>query len=295
MNNDQKLLKGEEAQKVLGEILESERKSRSLTFPAHTGAQGYFRDGAKYVAFDNSSNDCWVEEFKNKENAKAWLRGEISAEDSYQREKPVGLMDDIILTKDSFKDLMYPYGSEVVRDLPPNLHFDEDGELFIRMEFHDGFAYDTNPHGYGFFDRVALYYPTMEEVKREPSMIKAIQDYTGRVEVTPYDVALKFGQASRMRCPDYRYNSAKRAVVERVIDPSAIAFTESQRKAIELAADCGGFWNRPRGKDFFYDALFCNSERVMGDVPRAWKADVTAELRELAQGKVRGESRGLHL
>lgn len=51
----QQLLTGEEAQKVLGEILESERRSRSLTFPAHTGAQGYFRDGAKYVAFDNRS------------------------------------------------------------------------------------------------------------------------------------------------------------------------------------------------------------------------------------------------
>ena len=49
------LLTGEEAQKILGEILESERRSRSLTFPAHTGAQGYFRDGAKYVAFDNST------------------------------------------------------------------------------------------------------------------------------------------------------------------------------------------------------------------------------------------------
>lgn len=51
----QQLLSGEEAQKVLGEILESERRSRSLTFPAHTGAQGYFRDGAKYVAFDTEA------------------------------------------------------------------------------------------------------------------------------------------------------------------------------------------------------------------------------------------------
>ena len=51
----QQLLTGEEAQKVLGEILESERRSRSLTFPAHTGAQGYFRDGAKYVAFDTEA------------------------------------------------------------------------------------------------------------------------------------------------------------------------------------------------------------------------------------------------
>ena len=38
----QELLTGKEAQKVLGEILESERRSRSLTYPAHTGARGFF-------------------------------------------------------------------------------------------------------------------------------------------------------------------------------------------------------------------------------------------------------------
>ena len=58
------ILTGKEAQRVLGEILESERKSRSLTYPAHTGAVGFFYEKPKFVAFDNSSNDCWVEEFK---------------------------------------------------------------------------------------------------------------------------------------------------------------------------------------------------------------------------------------
>ena len=38
------VLTGEEARKVLGEILESERKSPRLEFPAHIGAVGYFRD-----------------------------------------------------------------------------------------------------------------------------------------------------------------------------------------------------------------------------------------------------------
>ena len=82
----QQLLTGEEAQKVLGEILESERRSRSLTFPAHTGAQGYFRDGAKYVAFDNSTNDCWVEEFRTKTGAEKWCRGLMDTDQVHEFE-----------------------------------------------------------------------------------------------------------------------------------------------------------------------------------------------------------------
>jgi sugar/nucleoside kinase (ribokinase family) len=54
-------------------------------------------------------------------------------------------------------------------------------------------------------DRVGLYYPTMEEVLADPEKTRAVQRYTGRTEITPFDVALKYGQASRMRCPDYRY------------------------------------------------------------------------------------------
>ena len=480
MNNDQKLLKGEEAQKVLGEILESERKSRSLTFPAHTGAQGYFRDKATkvFVAFDNSNNDCWVDEFKTQVGAEKWCRGLMDTDQVRELEKvllqdrkrstvlrkecveiakqlngrssggdsdgvayffdkpfiasfteddrcgwqhhfseeekvlgvyfsdnrlmpadfvilqrgnridgeqlpyfslalysqlvsamknlaehpglarshsirvmdndsnrdftlaevvpsarkgvmpcamqgvphfqtfyhaleysrqrlfsqlgikcselecPKGPVERIILNRDSFP-VLHGKGLSSVDSLPPYVRFDENGEFSIEMEFHDGFAYDTNPHGLGFYDRVALYYPTLEEC--DDSMRKAIQDYTGREEITPFDVALKYGQASRMRCPDSRYETAKRAVVERTVDPSARAFTQEQRQAIELAADCGGYYMRPKGRDFFYDVLFSNAEKDMGNVPRAWKADVTAELRELAQGKVRGESRGLHL
>jgi hypothetical protein len=112
--------------------------------------------------------------------------------------------------------------------------------------------------------------------------------------VTPFDVALKFGQASRMRCPDYRYDVAKKALVERTTDPSAKEFSPEQRKAIELAADCGGFYLRPKGRDFFYEVLFSNSERAMGNIPDAWKADVKAELRGLARGEVRDVSVGLH-
>jgi hypothetical protein len=64
--------------------------------------------------------------------------------------------------------------------------------------------------------------------------------------------------------------------------------------AIELAADCGGYYDKPKGREMFYDALFCNAEPRMGNIPRAWKADVTAELRELSRGEVRNTRRGLH-
>ena len=160
------------------------------------------------------------------------------------------------------------------------------------MEFHDGFAYDTNPRGLGFYDRVALYYPTIEDCDRY--MQKCIRDYTGRDEITPFDVALKYGQASRMRCPDYRYEEAKRALVQRTTDPSARAFSPEQVKALELAANSGGYYDSPKGKAFFYDVLFSNSEPALKDVPDAWKADAKAELRELARGEVRDMSVGLH-
>ena len=472
-----KVLTGEEAKKVLDEILESERKSRSLTFPAHTGATGFFYEKPRYVAFDNSSNDCWVEEFRTATGARKWCQGLLSTdqvnelEDKILRDRqlsrdcrtkcielarqlngrgsggdsdgvayfvdkpfmvsftedelsdwtnrfseqekvvgvyfsdnrivpadfvilqrgnridaeqfpyhglsfysqlssvmkmladdpkcakshsvrvldndsrrdftlaevvplekkgvqpnkkndsphfetflhaleysrrqllsesgvsfselecPKGYVATILLSKDTFP-VLNGKGLSDVDSLPPGVKFDKNGEFAIEMEFHDGFAYDLNPHGYGFFDRVALYYPTLEECDK--TMQKHIRDYTGRDEITPFDVALKYGQASRMRCPDYRMEAAKKAVIDRATDPSARAFTPEQRKAIELAADCGGYFDRPKGRAFFYDGVFCNSEKAMGNIPRVWKADVKAELRDLAKGEKRSQGRGMH-
>ena len=471
------ILTGKEARKVLGEILESERKSRSLTFPAHTGARGYFYEKPKFVAFDNSSNDCWVEEFRTKLGAEKWCEGHLSTdqvsdlEDGIMRDRqlsneyrkecrdiaiqlngrasggdsdgvayfldkpfiitftademsegwdrmrfseeetvlgayfsdnrivpadfvilqrgnridaeqmphfglslyrqmadvmkefaekpekarihsirvmdndssrdftlaavnkainpsalkdtphfetflhaleysrrqlltkagvrcqemecPKGYVSAIILNERSFP-LLHKEGLPAGQSCPPYVKFDSNGEFTLDMEFHDGFAYDLNPHGLGFYDRVALYYPTLEEVHADPEKLRAVQKYTGRTEVTPFDVALKYGQVSRMRCPDYRYEAAKQTVVERAACPSARKFTPGQRKAIELAADCGGYYDRPKGRDFFYDALFCNAEPKMGNVLRVRKADVKAELRELARGEERNTRKGLH-
>ena len=35
--------------------------------------RGYFIDDNTWVAFDNTSGNCWVEEFKNEETAICWL------------------------------------------------------------------------------------------------------------------------------------------------------------------------------------------------------------------------------
>ena len=74
----------DEARRIYDEILESERTSRKLVFPAHTGALGVFEEEGKYVAFDNTTNDCWVEEFWNENIAYSWVRGEMSADDAHE-------------------------------------------------------------------------------------------------------------------------------------------------------------------------------------------------------------------
>lgn len=77
---------GKEARRIYDEILESEHTSRELVFPAHTGALGVFEDGENYVAFDNSSNDCWVEDFRSEAIALSWVRGELTAEQAHKED-----------------------------------------------------------------------------------------------------------------------------------------------------------------------------------------------------------------
>ena len=40
----------------------------------------YCKDGNKYVGVDNTTNDCWVEEFDNEKDVRRWLLG-IEKED----------------------------------------------------------------------------------------------------------------------------------------------------------------------------------------------------------------------
>ena len=185
--------------------------------------------------------------------------------------------------------------------LPPHVEFDENGEMAIDMQFHDGYAFETNPHGLGMYDRIALYYPTIVEVAKSPEMQDEIEDYTGRrwaegsKQEQIYDIALKFGEAGRLKCPQERFDAAVKAIVERAADPSAKAFTPEQREKVQLAAACNGemFYAPGSFREVFYDSLFSHAQQQMQRVPIAWANDAHQELRELAHDEVRDQGLGL--
>ena len=62
---------GKEAEDILTDILDNQEGDR---YPKHKGATGYFLDeSGVYVAFDNTTCDCWVEEFDTVEEAINWI------------------------------------------------------------------------------------------------------------------------------------------------------------------------------------------------------------------------------
>ena len=66
------IYEGKEAQELVGQILESlNEKGR---YPLHSGDMGYYKnaDGI-WTAWDNSTADCWVEDFKTRKEAIEWL------------------------------------------------------------------------------------------------------------------------------------------------------------------------------------------------------------------------------
>jgi len=66
------IYEGKEAQELVGQILESlNEKGR---YPLHSGDMGYYKnaDGI-WTAWDNSTADCWVEDFETRKEAKEWL------------------------------------------------------------------------------------------------------------------------------------------------------------------------------------------------------------------------------
>lgn len=69
MNNT--IYVGEEAKNILADILNNQNGDR---YPKHENATGYFRDKNVYVAFDNTTCDCWVEEFATAKKAVNWIK-----------------------------------------------------------------------------------------------------------------------------------------------------------------------------------------------------------------------------
>ena len=47
--------------------------SENLHNNANIIAKGYFKDGDRWLAFDNDTGDCFVEEFEKQEHAIAWV------------------------------------------------------------------------------------------------------------------------------------------------------------------------------------------------------------------------------
>ena len=302
-NEERTILTGNEAQKVLGEILESERKSHSLEFPAHEGAVGYFQDvtgaGDKvFTAFDNVGCCCFVEDFKTVQGALAWCRGTLDADEVWAMEEDV---DTILLNRDSFRDWVSFHSDKFNGGYPAYVRFDENGEFECQMHFRDGCAVDTNPHGLGYYDRVGLYYPTLSEVMNDEDKQRRISDFTGRnwqdgsEQEKIHDIAVTFGSAGRIHCPQERQDVAVQAVADRVKDPRATSFTVSQREAILLAVSCKDLNDDRSGKAVFYDSLLELAKDSLGRVNPRWIDDVRDELQDMVDGNFRGESRGRNL
>ena len=326
-----KILTGEDARKAVAAILEGgECDGKSLHYPVLVGSVGYFLDKSGfgqdlYSAFDNSTGDCWCEDFTTKKGAELWCQGKYSADEVRQMEsegrlgpmlpqmngnRRLGLddqtnqnghfnVDTIILTEKSFEALKGEFGQW--HPLPPYVAFDDNGEFQIEMEFHDGYARDLNPHGLGMYDRTALYYPTVKEIEGDKDKQNAISHYTGRVwsegsyQDKIFDIALKYGEASRLHCPKYRYDDAVKAVVERTVDKTARAFTPEQRERILLAAACNGEPEYSGSfREVFYEQLHAAARREMWGINNHWIQDSLDELKDLSNGKVRDEGVGLH-
>lgn len=60
-------IEGEKAHTICDEILSSP------DYQKHPDAFGLWKEDKKWIAFDNRTCDCWIEEFTNKKDAMKWL------------------------------------------------------------------------------------------------------------------------------------------------------------------------------------------------------------------------------
>ena len=93
------MYQGDRAKVLCDEILNGVKDER---YPLHSGAKGFFQDGGKYVAFDNSSKDCWVEEFYTRESAVGWCSGAMETEEAQNRQEETDAKREFFL-KDAVK------------------------------------------------------------------------------------------------------------------------------------------------------------------------------------------------
>ena len=66
-----KIYEGEEAYKVCNMILANGGYSTPIE-GYDVFSAGFWREGDKWMAYDNTTGDCWVEEFKTRKEAKEY-------------------------------------------------------------------------------------------------------------------------------------------------------------------------------------------------------------------------------
>lgn len=67
------------------------------------------------------------------------------------------------------------------------LSFDERGECEISMKFNDGHAVSLD-------GKLTMTYPTMEAISQSEEMKNEVTRYTGRTDLIPFDIALRYGK-----------------------------------------------------------------------------------------------------
>ncbi|NPV00030.1 MAG: hypothetical protein HPY53_01495 [Brevinematales bacterium] len=74
------LLKGKEAKEYVEKALKYAEDHKGYGAEVYGYKAGYYEEGKVYVAFDNTDNCCWVEEFKSPREAEQWCLGEIDSD-----------------------------------------------------------------------------------------------------------------------------------------------------------------------------------------------------------------------
>lgn len=108
------MLTGEQAEKVLKEILDSlQDESCAVYYPAHIGAVGYYMNSANngekvFTAFDNTLGDCYVEDFHDEEICKMWIDNKLSAEEAHRKDDVKHAYSEVFLNrkKESLQNLV---------------------------------------------------------------------------------------------------------------------------------------------------------------------------------------------
>ena len=93
MNYSENILTGRFAKMTLEKLFKNREYNNS---------RGYFLENNKFIAYDNSTFNCWVEEFLKEEHAVCWLERyfEISDNDDFKANR---INDEIIFISNNIK------------------------------------------------------------------------------------------------------------------------------------------------------------------------------------------------